>query len=204
MDTGNFFRVTCEFTVPNASNPCIMVWDYRVLSTDVPIVLSLNGSDIVDAFILRYYTPLAAQIASVVVMTGISIRAWEFPADGYDESGVIFTGTNANAMLPPANTLAIRLVRTNFLMRNGRKAFPGGNGIQITGSGGMAPATIAAFDAVTDAWATTDWVPEIDGVDAVFGDVIVRVPTAPDTDPTVFSSNITYGPVYWGTQNSRK
>lgn len=204
MNVNNFFRITVEFSSPTGSDPLINVWDYRVLSTDNPIILTLHGLEIVESFVTRYYTPLSSTISTQTPITSVSIRAWTTPEDGFDSLTGFDVGSATAALMPPANTLAFRLVRTNFAMRNGRKAMPGATAVSLASNGGVTPATVSLFSTVTDAWAGTDWVPEISGVDAVFGDVIIRVPTIPNTDPTVFSTNITYGIVYWGTQNSRK
>jgi len=204
MIVNDFFRITVSQTSPTASAPIINTWDFRLLSTDNPLILSLHGPELVDSFITRYYQPLGAAISNQTPITGVTVRAYSHPEDGYDQLTGYAIGTNTAALMPPANTLAIRLVRTNFSMRNGRKAFAGATTNALSNTGGIATTTATLFATVTEGWQTTDWVPEITGVDAVIGDVVVRVPTTPDTNPTVFSTNITYGAVYWGTQNSRK
>lgn len=204
MLVNDFLRVTCQFDVPHASNPCVNVWDFKLESTDNPITLSADGPAFVESFIDRYYIPIANQISSQVTMTQISLRAWATPDDGYDQVGIIFVGAGAGVMLPPANTMAIRLVRSNYAMRNGRKAFPGPVTGMLNADGTMTDAVKASVNTVTAAWLATDFTVEFSGADAIFGEYIVRVPTTSGTNPTVVSFVSGYGTPYFGTQNSRK
>lgn len=204
MQNGDFMRATVEFTVPNASNPAVMVWDYRVTVATVDFNLIDVGEEITDALIARQYEPLSGYLHPSAVITHIALRAFEFPTDGYDRYGSIWQGTAGGVMLPPFITYSIQLTRNNYAMRNGRKAFPGAI-VAAVGTGGlMASSVVAAFEVVTDAWAETSMVVEIDDLDLAFEPVIVRVPTTPDTNPTVFSIIPSYGSVKFGTQNSRK
>lgn len=204
MILNDFLRATCEFSSPTGSDPFVMVWDWRVTALDNPITLSLDGPEIVDAIIARYYTPVQSLISNQIVMTHIALRAWNYPSDGYDEFGSLWVGTNAGALLPPANTFAIQLVRSNYAMRNGRKAYPGPHAGALAADGSVAVATRNAFKTVTDGWAATSMEVEFSGADASFTEVVIRRNPIPDTNPTMFYQVQSYGTVYFGTQNSRK
>lgn len=204
MIANDFMRVTCYFEVNSIPDAAVMVWDYRCAATDNPITLTLDGSYIASSFIDRYYAPFAAYLSNRVHMTQISIRSWQYPSDGYDAVGALWQGESNALMLPPANTVAFRLVRSNYSMRNGRKAFPGGTVEQLSAGGIFNPSVASALAAITDVWADTSWNVEFPGGEAEFGEYVVRVPTTPDTNPTVFYPINAYGTAYWGTQNSRK
>lgn len=203
MDTGSFMRATCEFTVPNASNPAVMVWDFYVSSATGTFDLTGSGLDITDALIARHYTPMSSVISNGVTMTKISLRSYTDAADGYDRFGELWTGTNPNVMLPPFNTFSIQLVRNNYLMRNGRKAYPGPTVDSVATGGVVASSIRTGIGDITDVWATTSMTVESD-VDIAFANVIVREPATPLTNPTVWSYIFGYGVVKFGTQNTRK
>lgn len=204
MELNDFMRVTCTFNVASASNPVIMVWDYQAIASSGSFPLSLTGPDIVDAFVARYYYPLRLYLSSRAHLVQVSLRAWADPSDGYDAVGDLWQGESPAAMLPPFVTTAIRLVRANFLMRNGRKAFPGGTVEQLTADGGYNASVAAAIDAITGVWASTDFLVESGDYDITFADRIIRVPTAENENPSVWSAINAYGTPYWGSQNTRK
>lgn len=204
MDVNQFVRVTVDFQVPGASNPCVMVWDYRLEVASGPVLLSAIGQDFCDAFVPRYYTALGNIVHPTVVMNHIALRSWSTPSDGYDKFGSLWAGTGGGQMMPPFVTTAVQLTRSNYLMRNGRKAYPGACTTNIGDGGKIATATQTYISVATDAWVETDFSVESDFGNLVFNDVIVRVPTTPDTEPTVFSQIPSYGLGYFGTQNSRK
>jgi hypothetical protein len=203
MDGGDFLRATVEMTIPNASNPCLMVWDFQLDPTNDPIDLTDMGLDIVDALIARCYTPLLGRMTSQLTGIGVSLRNLGDITDGFDASGVLFTGSNPSAMLPPFITYSIELLKGNFAMRNGRKAYPGATVDNCDSDGLVTDSAQAAFADVTDVWASTAMVVE-GTVDATFFPRIIRVPATPNTNPTVFSNIIGYGLVKFGSQNTRK
>lgn len=204
MILNDFMRATCEFSSPTGSDPFVMVWDWRVTALDNPITLSLDGPEIVDAIIARYYVPLEGLISSQITLNHVALRSWAYPSDGYDEFGSLWVGTNANSMLPPANTLAIQLTRSNYAMRNGRKAYPGPTIGLVATDGSLTTAARNSVTTVTDGWAATTMDVEFSGADASFTEVVIRKPVTPDINPTVFFQVQSYGTAYFGTQNSRK
>jgi hypothetical protein len=203
MNGGDFMRATCEFTLSNASNPCIMVWDFQLDELNNPIDLTIEGADIVTALIARHYTPLAGALSNQLTMTAVSLRNFADLTDGFDVNGVLFVGSQTGPMLPPFVTLAIELLKGNFTMKNGRKAYPGPVVADVDQDGTVDSAVVASIADTTDIWATTSMVVE-GSVDMTFYNRIVRVPVTPGINPTVFSNIIGYGQAYFGTQNTRK
>lgn len=203
MDVGNFVRATVSFQLLNASNPVVMVWDWECTQATGSWDLTGEGLLIAEALIERHYTPLTTIFSTAAQMTGISLRAWEFPADGFDLIGALWAGTNTAKMLPPFVTLAMQLTRQNYAMRNGRKAYPGPCIDILDTDGEVLPSIVESIAVYQDAWATTDMFIE-GSVDFTLSPRIIRVPTAANTDPTVYSRISAYGPVYFGTQNTRK
>lgn len=204
MDTNDFLRITAEFTVPNSSNPAVMVWDYRVISATAPFDLTGSGEEITDAFIARHYVPMQNYVSNTVVLNHVSIRAFADVADGYDEFGVLWTGGGSGNMLPPFVTTSIQLTRSNYAMRNGRKAYPGVMTSTLVGGGIMNPVAVADIAAITAVWLSEGMAVEGEGSDIVLQNYIVRVPATEGVNPTVFSTIASYGAAKYGTQNSRK
>lgn len=203
MNGGDFMRAICEMTISNASNPCLMVWDFQLDELNDPIDLTIEGPDIVAALIARHYTPLAGALSNQLTLTGMSLRNFADDTDGYDASAVLFVGTQTGPMLPPFVTLAIELLKGNFAMRNGRKAYPGPTVSDVDQDGTVDSSVVASIATTTAGWASTAMVVE-GSVDMTFYNRIVRVPTLPNTNPTVYSNIIGYGPAYFGSQNTRK
>jgi len=199
----DFMRVVVQFDVPGASNPAIMRFDFQLTSTTDPFVLAEEGPNIRDTFIARYFIPLESVISNGVVMTQLDLRAFAHPDDGYTAVGSLWQGDNAFNMLPPANTLAFRLARNNFTMRNGRKAFPGPTSNELGPGGRISTAAADALAIITTVWTDEPMLVEGTGTDMVFSERIVREPTTEGVNPTVWST-VSWGRAYFGTQNSRK
>lgn len=205
MQTGDFMEVTVEMTLPNASNPCINVWNFECLTASDTNGLQAIGDDIIAEFISRYYAPMGAVISSQAAITGVRLRNLNLEIDGYDKFGVLWSGANNSGMLPPFVTLSIREIRTDFSMRNGRKGI-GGVAIPVCDSTGKVSAsTLTLFDDIFDGWSTTDFNVEAGEADYTFGDVVIRKSTVPNTPPTKYYlvQNYTMSTKF-GTQNSRK
>lgn len=205
MIVGDYLRAIVSMAAPNLSDGAKMVWDWELSAVELPLTLSLAGSEIVDAIIARYYVPVASVISNKCVITQIELRSYSYPEDGFIAAGTLWTGGSSNGLMPPANTLAVQLVRSNFTMRNGRKAYPGGTPYSVDPNGGVEPGAVAVFKTATDAWGTTSMEVELsEGNGATFDEVVIRAPISYN-DPVVLAQRITeYSDVYWGTQNSRK
>lgn len=205
MIVGDFLRATVTMAAPNLKDGAKMVWDWELTQTENPITLLLDGEAIVDAIIARYYTPIRDAINTACVITQVELRSYGYPEDGFIAAGTLWTGNTNAVLLPPANTLALQLIRSNFSMRNGRKAYPGAT-ISDVGAGGVPNAdAVALFKTATDAWGSTSMEVEF-AVDAgaTFDEVVITAPLSYD-DPVVRSQRVTeYSEVYFGTQNSRK
>lgn len=203
MDGGDFLKATFEFNLANASNPCVMVWDWQLDELNDPIDLTISGADIVEAMIARCYTPFAGRLSNQLTMTSVSLRNYADLTDGYDRSGVLFVGTDPTAMLPPFVTFSVELLKGNFTMRSGRKAYPGPTITSLDADGLVTEAAQEAFTAVTDVWADESLF--VEGMpDMTFYPRIVRKPLTPGINPSVFSNIIGYGLVKFGSQNTRK
>lgn len=204
MGPGDFLRAIVTMAAPNLSDGAKMVWDWELSSSDLPITLSLDGQDIVDAIIARYYTPLQGALSNKLTISQVELRAYNYPSDGFIAAGTLWTGTDATSMLPPANTLALQLLRTDFTMRNGRKSYPGACVSSLNANGGVSTSTLDGFATVTDGWGETSLQVEFDATDATFDEVVIRAPVSYDF-PVIVSQRITeYSAVYFGTQNTRK
>lgn len=205
MDLNDFLRVTCQFTVAGASNPVVMVWDFQTIAASSNYTLEFIGPDFVDAFIARYYYPLRLYLSSRCHLTQVGLRSWIDPTDGYDAVGELWQGESAAAMLPPFVTMGIRLVRNNYAMRNGRKAFPGSTVEQLASDGSYNSSVASAINVITAAWESTDFSVEVGDLDLTFAERIIRVPSGPISEnPVVWSRINAYGTPYFGSQNSRK
>lgn len=205
MNIGDVLRATVSFAAPNLKDGAKMVWDWELSQIELPLTLSLAGEEIVDAIIDRYYVPVASVISNKCTITQIELRAYGFPEDGYIAAGTLWTGGNSNGLMPPANTFALQLIRSNFTMRNGRKAYPGATPYAVNPNGGVESGTVATFKTATDAWGSTSMEVELsEGNGATFDEVVIRAPES-YADPVVLMQRVTeYSDVYWGTQNSRK
>lgn len=204
MIENDFLRVTCDFYIPGASNPGVMVWDFELISPTGPQFVIDFGADFVAAFIPRYYTPIATYVKADVILNHISLRPYAYLSDGFDLGGDLFHGSNSGAMLPPFVTYSLPLTRANYAMRSGRKAYPGCVVAAVSTIGTPSGEVQGAFTTMTNAWATTDFVVESDFEELIFDERIVRVPSTSGINPTVWSRITGYGPMKFGTQNSRK
>lgn len=205
MIVGDFMRAIVSMAAPNLSDGAKMVWDWQLVAVELPVTLSTAGEEIVDAIIARYYEPLADLLSTSLVITQVEIRAYGYAADGYIAAGTLWSGNSTVALLPPANALAIQLIRSNFTMRNGRKAYPGATVINLGQNGDVSTTGKNLVATVTDGWASTPMNVELsEGNGATFGEVVITAPVSYD-DPVIRSQAVLeYSAAYWGTQNSRK
>lgn len=205
MDTGSFMRATVYGNMPNTSNPVINAWDFRCLSASDANGLSAIGEAITAAFLARYYAPFVGVISNQFGISKVTLREYANPLSGYDEEGLLFVGANNGILLPTFCTFSVKMIRTNFGMKNGRKAYSGVTVAALNGDSAINDATRATFATVFAGWATTTFIVEADEADYSFEEVVVRKPTAPNTDPTMwypvqnFSLNR-----FCGSQNTRK
>lgn len=204
MQSGDFMRITAEFSHPSGSNPLINVWDYRCEASSDVNALQNIGEYIADGFIARYYTPLAAAIGSQIVMTAIHIRSYSASSEGYDEEGSLFTGGVNAPVLPAFVTYSLKLQRSEYDIRNGRKGYIGCTTQAVAGDGKPSAAVLDLFSTVGEGWAETTWMVEAGEADYAFSDVIVRQPTLENTNPTVWCYVASYAMTKFGTQNTRK
>ena len=203
MNAGDMMRVTVEWELPNAIGPSINVWNFQCGAVTTPSVLQVVGSDIVDAFIDRYITPLLPYQASVVGCTKIELRSYNDEAEIYTRTGIIATGSGGSNMMPPFVTFNIRETRFSPTVRNGRLALPGiilGSG---DGNGRIASSVVTAVNGILEAWADTEFT--VEGPDYVFSHVIARLVDGLNVPPVVFTGITAYtlAPKY-GSQNTRK
>lgn len=205
MFVGDYLRAVVSFAAPNLKDGAKMVWDWELTQVELPLVLSLAGEEIVDAIIARYYAPLVSILSSQLTITQIELRAYDYPEDGYIAAGTLWQGTATGALMPPANALAIQLIRTNFTLRNGRKAYPGAISGTVGANGTVEAGAVNAFRTATNAWGTTSMEVELSvGNGATFDEVVIKAPVSYAL-PVVTAQRVTeYSDVYWGTQNSRK
>lgn len=205
MQTGDFLEITVEWTLGNASNPCLNVWHYEIGVLSEPVGLFQIGQEIQEAHLARYYGPYLSVISTNALITGFRIRNLNNPTEGYDNFGLLGSGTNTSGMLPPMVTLSIRELRENFSMRNGRKGI-GGVAIPVCdATGKVSASTINLFETVFEGWSETEFVVEAEGVNLTLLDVVIRKPTTPNTPPTLFYYVLRYAlSPKFGTQNSRK
>ena len=204
MIVDDFMRGIVTFAAPNLSDGAKMVWDWQLVESDLPVTLSLDGEAIVDAILARYYTPVQGALSNQLVITQVELRSYTHPSDGYIAAGTLWTGGNPGSLMPPANTMAIQLIRTDFTMRNGRKAYPGGVAGSVSTTGGVLAATVASFRTVSDGWGSTPMTVEFDEGGATFGEVVIAAPISYDLPVLKYQPIFEYSDVYWGTQNSRK
>jgi len=205
MFIGDFLRATVSLAAPNLSDGAKMVWDWELTAVELPLVLSLAGEEIVDAIIARYYAPFGLFLSNQLTITQIELRAYDYPSDGYIAAGTLWQGSNTSALLPPANAMALQLIRSDFTMRNGRKAYPGAVTQFVSAQGGVTAALVTEVAVVTNGWGDTSMEVELsEGNGATFDEVVIKAPTSYEL-PVTKSQRITeYSAVYWGTQNSRK
>lgn len=204
MNVNDFFRITAYFRINGIPDAAVMVWDYRLLAADDPPVLSLVGPYIAASFVERYYTPFNTLFSNRCVMSQISIRSWAQPSDGYDAVGSLWAGTGSTGMMPLTVTLALRLVRSNFTMRNGRKAYPAVLTSLALPDSSIDPAVVDSVNDTTDIWASTSWFVEADANELQIGEYVVREPAVEGVNPTVFYPILNYSAPYFGTQNTRR
>jgi hypothetical protein len=204
MDVGDFLKATFHFTVNGIVDGAIIVWDHECTQATGPFDLTGDGPSITEALIARYLTPFTAMTSDNVSLGSISLRNYADVTDGYDEFGPGWAGTGMQPMLPPFVTFSIQLTRANYAMRNGRKAYPGPQITQVDANGALNTATVDAIAAITDVWASQSMAVEGSMVDMTFDTRIVRDPTTPGVNPTVFSRVNGYGLAKFGTQNTRK
>lgn len=204
MNSGDFMRATVIGAIEGASNPVINTWDFRLISLTEAGTLQEAGEEIVDAFLIRYYSPLLPQMSSYYTLNEVQLRIYGNSVEGYNGVNLDQNGGAAGAMCPPFVTYSVELQRSNFAMRNGRKAYPAVPTSVITANGQLTTEVQNAFDTVFDGWETTDFLIEADGNDIIFEEVIVRKPPTPNTVPTVYSRISGYTLEKFGTQNSRK
>lgn len=204
MNINDFMRVTAYFRINGVSDAAVMVWDYRLIGADSPATLITTGSFIASSFIERYYTPFTSLFSNRCEMTQISIRAWATPTDGYDVVGNLWSGSGSTGMMPLTVTLALRLVRSNFSMRNGRKAYPAVLTSLALADASVDPAVVTSVNETTEEWATTSWFVEAGENELQFGEYVVREPASDGVNPTVFYPVLSYSSPYFGTQNTRR
>lgn len=204
MDVGDFLRITCEFTLPGASNPAINVWDFEVTQSTNPFDLTLEGVGIISELITVRYATISDYMSDLCVMTGASIRAFGDPTDGYDSAGILFEGTGLSGMMPPFVSLSLEMIRSNYAMRNGRKAIPGVVLTAAAVDGSFDETARGEIAGITAAWASNDIFIEGDASDFTLSARIVRAGTSMAVVPTVTSPVVGYGLAKFGTQNGRK
>jgi hypothetical protein len=200
---GDFIRITALGTLLGATNPVINVWDYEVLTLTAPVGLQEIGDEIASAFVARYYTPLAGVISNKYSLTGLSMRTYGKPFEGWDGADAYFIGGITGTMMPPFVSYSIMRLRNNFSMKPGRKAFAGVPTYAITENGTVLPAYEAIFSNVFDAWESTDFAVELNDGDLVLADRLIRNADL-QVVPTVRSGVSGYQVKGFGSQNGRK
>jgi len=204
MNVNDFIRATVHFRINNVPDAALMTWDFRVDAIDDPTSLFVTGSYIASSFISRYYDPFVSLLSSRCVMSEIQLRSWASPTDGYDAVGDLWQGTGTTGMMPLTNTFALRLVRSDFSLRNGRKAYPAVLCSLALADASMDPAVIDSVHDTTEGWTSDAWVVEA-GANAIqLGEYVIRKPTGFGSNPTVFHPVLAYSDPYFGTQNTRR
>lgn len=204
MIVGDYLRAIVSLAAPNLNDGAKMVWDWELTASELPITLSLDGADIVQAIIDRYYVPVQNALSTTLIITQVELRSYTHPGDGYLAAGTLWAGTNAGNLMPPANAMSIQMLRSDFTMHNGRKAYPGGVSSSVDGIGGVTGGTKAVFATATDAWGSTSMEVEFMETGATFDEVVIRAPKSYEL-PVIKAQRVSeYTDVYWGTQNSRK
>lgn len=204
MGPEDFLRATLQFDVAGASNPVIMTFDWQCVGATDAFALADEGDDISLAIVARYLIPLEDYLSNDVTLTQIDLRAWAFPADGWTQVGALWQGNNADLMLPPFVTMAFRLARQNFNMRNGRKAFPGTCTTHVGANGKFNTSVADSLAVITAVWSEEPMLVEGVAVDMTFEERIIRMPTVDGVNPSVWSPVAAWGRAYFGSQNSRK
>jgi hypothetical protein len=202
MLTGDYLKVTTQWEVPNASNPCENVWYFECESVSNPTSLAVGGDVIVDAFIARYVTPLMAYTNNDVHLRQVDLRSLTDLTDGYTAAGDLAVGEVAGVLLPPFVTYSVRLVRYNLSTNNGRKAFVGAPVGAVSPGGVLSDGYRNGINTIMNAWSTTDFV--VEGPDYAFTERIVRLSGTPGTLPTRSNYIRDYVLTGFGTQNTRK
>lgn len=201
----DFIRITALGMLQGASNPVINVWDYRLDGLTEPIPLQLLGEDIAASFVARYYTPITAAISTRYSLTGLSMRVYGKPAEGWDGADTYFTGGDPTPMMPPFVAYSVMRVRNNFsFKRQGRKSYAGVPTSAIDANGFPNGAVLGVFNAAFNVWETLTWniesnaAPALQGTDVLVKDADIRVV------PNVVSTISGYQLRGFGSQNGRK
>lgn len=204
MIAGDFLRATVYATQEGASNPIINTYDWRLVTLSATATLQVDGGFIASAIVERYFVPLADALSTQYSIYQISLRLYADPDEGYDATGTLFTGGISGNVCPPFLTYSIRKQRNNYAMRNGRWSYGGVPRAAI----GLNGTPEAAIEALIDGWGAgvrdTRMLVEGDLADMEFEDLIVRKPSVPNTNPSVFSRLTGVTLSGFGTMNTRK
>lgn len=204
IDVGSFVKATITFNVAGASNPVINTFDWRCSFASATGSLAIIGGEMCNAIVDRYYEPVRTQMASQVVMDTISLRAYADDTDGYDSTPMLWAGTATTGMLPSFVTYSVRKIRSNYALRNGRIAYPGPHLGGINTNGTVSTGPVSAFANMFEGWMDAPLTVEADSGDYTFLDVIVREPSVPNTNPTLWSGINGFSMTKFGSQVSRK
>lgn len=202
MNTGDYMQVKVFWDLPNASLPAINVWNFLCDSATTPSVLQVVGGDIVDAFVERYLTPMAAINPTNVSVAKIELRKYGSLTEMYTATGILYTGSGGASMLPPFLTYNIELVRFDPSTRNGRISWPGVATSTCTADGVLQPAVKTFINDVGQGWADTEFV--VEGPDYVFSHMIARLDHGLLNVPSHAVTVAGYSCNGFGTQNTRK
>lgn len=200
---GDFLRITALGTLRGATNPVINTWDYQIIQQPLPVGLQDIGEEIAAAFVARYYAPLSDVISNQYALTGISIRTYGKPFEGWDGADDYFIGGVGGTAMPPFVAYSVMRLRDNFSMHQGRKSFAGVPTSSIGVDGFPIPTVRDVFTNVFSAWEDTDFFVEVQENDMLLSDRLVRAADL-KVVPTVVSAVRGYQLRGYGSQNGRK
>lgn len=203
--SGDHLKITAFCKLDTESDGFENVWNFQVDENTFGGELGLYGSVIAEAFMNKYYLPLATYQAPQYKVIGIAIRKYGDEVHGYEHSSIYVTGSGGTTQLPPFVTYSCKLQRTGYVLRNGRKGFGGGCSNALGANGHMLPGYFAGLNAIAEDWSISDLV-ATDGDDSItLVPEIVREIDGIHTPPTVFChvASFSFNDKF-GTQNTRK